>query len=161
VADTDPLIAQKRKDMNKTEGMIGIPPLKLISQLEKNPLNKAAFEYLIAFDLMEHDVVSLTEDLKYMNQLNYKKLPVALEEAIILYRSQGKGNVLFDRIKISEPITDRFREFAKLTSAAKGDRERAKQATQAYRNTYWYYVLFLSPKVTKLKLDTQPVDANY
>ena len=160
-ADTDPLIAQKRKDMNKTEGMIGIPPLKLISQLEKNPLNKAAFEYLIAFDLMEHDVVSLTEDLKYMNQLNYKKLPVALEEAIILYRSQGKSNVLFDRIKISEPTTDRFREFAKLTSAAKGDREKAKQATQAYKNTYWYYVLFLSPKVTKLKLDTQPVDANY
>lgn len=160
-ADADPLIVQKRKDMNQTEGMLGIPPLKLISQLEKNPLNKAAFEYLIAFDLMEHDVVSLSEDLKYINQLNYKKLPVALEEAIILYRSQEKGNVLFDQIKISEPTTERFREFAKLTSAAKGDREKAKQATQAYRDTYWYYVLFLSPRVTKLKLDTQPVDANY
>jgi transglutaminase-like putative cysteine protease len=110
---------------------------------------------------MEHDVVSLTEDLKYINQLNYKKLPVALEEAIILYRSQGKNNEFFNRIKISDPTTERFREFAKLTSAAKGDREKAKQATQAYRNTYWYYVLFLSPKVTKLKLDTQPVDANY
>jgi hypothetical protein len=161
MADTDPLIAQKRKDMNKTEGMIGIPPLKLISQLEKNPLNKAAFEYLIAFDLMEHDVVSLTEDLKYINQLNYKKLPVALEEAIILYRSQGKNNEFFNRIKISDPTTERFREFAKLTSAAKGDREKAKQATLAYKNTYWYYVLFLSPRVTKLKLDTRPVDANY
>jgi hypothetical protein len=161
IADTDALVVQKRKDMNQTEGMLGIPPLKLISQLEKNPLNKAAFEYLIAIDLMEHDVGSLTEDLKYLNQLNYKKLPVALEEAIILYRSQGKNSEFFNRIRISEPTTQRFREFAKLTSASKGDREKAKQATNAYKNTYWYYVLFLSPRVTNLKLETTPVDANY
>jgi hypothetical protein len=161
MADTDPLIVQKRKDMNKTEGMIGTPPLKLISQLEKNPKNKAAFEYLVAFDLMEHNVTSLIEDFKYINQLNYKKLPVALEEAIILFRSQGKNNEFFNRIRISDTTTDRFSEFAKLTSAAKGNREKAKQATQAFKNTYWYYVLFISPKVTNLKLDTKPVDANY
>ncbi|MDO8952786.1 MAG: DUF6057 family protein [Draconibacterium sp.] len=161
MAEADPLIAQKRKDMNQTEGMLGTPPLKLLSQLEKNPMNKAACEYLIAFDLMEHDVVSLTEDLKYLNQFNYNKLPVALEEAVILFRSQGKNYELLNQIKISDATTKRFREFAKLTSASKGDREKAKQATQAYKNTYWYYVLFLSPKVTNLKLDTKPVDANY
>jgi len=161
LADTDPLIEQKRKDMSKTGGMLGTPPLKLLSQLEKNPMNKAAFEYLIAFDLMEHDVISLTEDLKYLNRFKYQKLPTALEEAIILYRSQMKNNVLFNMIQISESTTERFREFAKLTSAAKGDREKAKQATISFKNTYWYYVLFLSPKVTNLKLETRPVEANY
>jgi transglutaminase-like putative cysteine protease len=110
---------------------------------------------------MEHDVVSLTEDFQYINKLNYKKLPVVLEEAVILYRSQGKNNEFFNRIRVSEPTAQRFREFAKLTSAAKGDREKAKQATQAFKNTYWYYVLFISPKVTNLKLDTKPVEANY
>ncbi len=161
LADSDPLIMQKRKDMSKTGGMLGTPPIKLLSQLEKNPANKTAFEYLIAIDLMEHDVASLTEDLKYLGQVKYDKLPTTLEEAIILYRTQGKNNVLFNMIRISEPTTERFREFAKLTSAAKGDREKAKQATLAYKNTYWYYVLFLSPRVTNLKLDTKPVDANY
>lgn len=161
MATFDSLIVKKRMDMSQTEGMFGTPPLKLISQLEKNPQNKAAFESLIAFDLMEHDVVSLTEDLKYLSRLNYQKLPVALEEAIILYRSQLKNNVLFNMIRISESTTERFREFAKLTSAAKGDREKAKQATQAFKNTYWYYVLFLSPKVTNLKLETRPVEGNY
>jgi len=34
-------------------------------------------------------------------------------------------------------------------------------ATADFKNTYWYYVLFLSPKVTNLKLDTKPVDTNY
>ena len=41
------------------------------------------------------------------------------------------------------------------------DREKAKRATIAFRNTYWYYALFLSPRVTNLKLDTRPVDTNY
>jgi hypothetical protein len=158
---TDSLIDRKRKDMSKTEGMYGSPPLKLLSQLEKNPLNKGAFEYLIAFDLLEHDVVSLTQDLKYLSKLNYQKLPVVLEEAIILYRSQMKNNMLLNLMRISESTTERFREFAKLTTAAKGDKEKAKQATLSFKNTYWYYVLFLSPKVTKLKLDTKPVEANY
>ncbi len=161
LVNSDPLIIQKRKDMNKTEGMLGTPPLKLLSQLEKNPANKAAFEYLIAIDLMEHDAASLTEDFKYISNFKYDKLPAALEEAIILFRTQGKTNELFNRIRISESTTERFREFAKLTSAAKGDREKAKIATQAFKNTYWYYVLFVSPRVTNLKLETKPVDANY
>lgn len=158
---SDPLISQKRRDMNKTEGMLGTPPLKLLSQLEKNPVNKTAFEYLIAFDLMEHDAASLTEDLKFIGQFKYEKLPAALEEAIILFRTQVKNNELFNLIRISDSTSERFREFAKLTSAAKGDREKAKQATSAFKNTYWYYVLFLSPRVTNLKLETKPVDANY
>lgn len=158
---SDPLITQKRKDMNKTEGMLGTPPLKLLSQLEKNPANKAAFDYLIAVDLMEHDAAALAEDFKYIGNFKYEKLPTALEEAIVLFRSQSKSSELFNRIRISESTINRFREFAKLTSAAKGDREKAKQATQAFKNTYWYYVLFVSPRVTNLKLDTKPVDANY
>ena len=161
LAASDSLIMKKRIDMSKTEGMIGTPPLKLISQLEKNPQNKAAFEYLIALDLMDHDLTSFTYDFKYINQLHYKKLPVVMEEAVILFRSQGKGNEVLDRIRISEETNTKFREFAKLTSASKGDKIKAKQATTAFKNTYWYYVLFLSPKVTNLKLDTQPVDANY
>ena len=161
LADSDSLIMKKRKDMNKTEGLIGTPPLKLISQLEKNPMNKGAFEYLMALDLMEHDLASLEEDFKYIGRLDYKKLPVILEEAVLIFRSQGKGNEFLNRIRISEETSKRFAEFAKLTSASKGDREKAKQATLAFRNTYWYYILFLSPKVTKLSLDTRPVDANY
>lgn len=160
-AASDSLILKKRNDMNKTEGIVGSPPLKLIGQLEKNPKNKGAFEYLIALDLLDHDLTSLEEDLKYLGSLDYKKLPVVLEEAVILFTSQAKTKGFLNIIRISDATTKRFREFAKLTSAAKGDREKAKQATVDFKNTYWYYVLFLSPKVTNLKLETKPVDTNY
>ena len=161
LALSDSVIMKKRKDMSKTEGIFGSPPLKLISQLERNPKNKGAFEYLIALDLLDHDLNSFEDDLKYLGGLQYKKLPVAIEEAVILFRSQAKSRGFLNIIRISESTTQRFREFAKLTSASKGDREKAKQATLAFKNTYWYYVLFLSPKVTNLKLETRPVDTNY
>lgn len=157
----DSLFMKKRADMSKTEGLIGTPPLKLLSQLEKNPKNKAAFEYLIAVDLLEHDLSSLEADFRFINGLDYKKLPVVLEEAFILFRSQERNNEFLNNIRISQETTVRFREFAKLTSASKGDREKAKLSTVNFKNTYWYYVLFLSPKVTNLKLETRPVDANY
>lgn len=160
-AGFDSLIVMKRSDMNKTEGMIGTPPLKLINQLEKNPKNKAAFECLIAFDLLEHDLASFSEDLKYMSKLGYTKLPKLMEEAVVLFRSQTRNNEFLNRIRISKQTTERFNEFAKLTSAAKGDRNRAKKATVEFKNTYWYYVLFLSPKVTGLRIETRPVEAIY
>lgn len=159
--ESDPLIQKKRNEMNKLEGMVGTPPLKLLSQLDKNPFNKGVFEYLIALDLMDHDLTSFINDLKYIDGLNYKKIPVIIEEAVVLFRSQGKNYDELNRIRVSDSTLQRFREFAKLTSASKGDREKAKQATLAFSNTYWYYVLFLSPKVTNLKLETRPVDANY
>jgi hypothetical protein len=161
LAAFDSLIVKKRANMNNTEGMTGTPPLKLLSQLEKNPLNKAAFECLIAFDLLEHDLTSFTEDFQLIGKFRYQKLPKVVEEAAILFRSQNRNNEFLNRIRVSKQTTERFQEFAKLTSAAKGDREKAKQSTQAFKNTYWYYVLFLSPKVTNVKLETRPVEANY
>lgn len=161
LANSDSLIMKKRADMSKTEGLIGTPPLKLLSQLEKNPKNKAAFEYLIAVDLFEHDLSSLEADYKFINGLDYKKLPVVLEEAFILFRSQDRNDEFLNSIRISQETIKRFREFAKLTSASKGDRGKAKLTTVDFKHTYWYYALFLSPKVTNLKLDTRPVETNY
>ena len=137
------------------------PPLKLLQQLEKNPQNKKAVEYLIASDLMEHDLTSLEQDFKYLKQFRILKLPVSIEEAVILFRSQNKSNEFLNSFRISGETLTRFREFAKLSKASGGDREKAKIATKKFEKTYWYYALFVSPRVTNLKLETTPVDANY
>jgi hypothetical protein len=161
LSDSDPEIAAKRMDMIKTEGIVITPHEKLVSLLQKNPKNKQAFEYLIAFDLMEHDLTSFIEDMNFINEQHYQKLPTVIEEALVLFRSQRPNLEFLFRFNISKETTQRFREFAKLTSANRGDREKAKLATANYKNTYWYYVLFLSPVVTKAKLETHPLDANY
>ena len=110
---------------------------------------------------MEHDLLSLSEDFKYLQQYNYSKLPVALEEAIALFRSQQSQNEFLRSFRISTETVKRFNAFAKITKASGGDREKAKLATKDFKKTYWYYALFLSPRVTNVKLETSPVEANY
>ena len=161
LADADPQITEKRMYMSKTGLLRSTPRDKLISQLEKNPLNKAAFENLIAFDLMLHDLTSFIEDMKFIYPLNYKKLPVILEEAVVLYRSLRPNIEFLNKIRISATTMERFNQFAMLNNANKGDKRKAKQATLSYKNTYWYYVLFLSPVVTNVKIVAVPADASH
>jgi hypothetical protein len=161
LAANDPLIKSKRLELNKAEGLNMTPPLKLLHQLEKNPGNIKAVEYLITFDLMEHDLASLVEDLKYLKQTNYDHIPAAFEEAVILFRSQKKNSDILNRIRVSNHKIKRFNDFAKIARANRGNKEKAKIATADFKDTYWYYVLFVSPRVTNLKLETKPVESNY
>ena len=110
---------------------------------------------------MEHDLSSLLEDMEFMQEFNYKEIPTVLEEAVVLFRSQRRNIDVLNKIRISSETSERFKQFASLTNANKGDKEKAKQATVLFKNTYWYYVLFESPFVTNLKLETRPVDVNY
>ncbi|MBN2636545.1 MAG: hypothetical protein JXR61_09765 [Prolixibacteraceae bacterium] len=155
------LIAEKRAFMNKAEGLKISPRDKMLSLLQQNPENKFAFEYLIAFDLMEHDLSSFIKDLTYIKNFEYQKTPRAIEEAILLFASQRSDLKLPYDFNISPNTVNQFREFASITRANAGNRTKAKLAAIEYKNTYWYYVLFLSPLVTNVKLETHPTEANY
>ncbi len=154
-------IVNKRNELYKTEGIRVTPRTKLLALLEHNPENKAAFEYLVAFDLMEHDLNAFLDDLELLPRFQYDKLPLLIEEAIILYGSQRPNIQSLFRYNVSSSTLDRFRKFVSATNANKGNREKAKQATGEFRDTYWYYVLFLSPYVTNIRVETNPVDVNY
>ena len=110
---------------------------------------------------MEHDLASFTEDMKFYNDQGYKKLPKTIEEAVVLFLSQRPDNNFLRSFRISPETVNRFREFIKVMNSGKGNKEKAKVQTSAFRNTYWYYVLFISPVVTKVKLETKPSEANY
>lgn len=161
LANTDSLIAKKRMDMHKTASIKNAPSIKLISLLDKNPANKAAFEYLLALDLLDHNLNDFLLDLEMLPRFHIKKLPTVVEEAIVLFRTIKPENEELRRYKISSSTMGRFRQFSALTNQNKGDKKKAKQATAAFKNTYWYYVLFLSPKVTNIKIETKSTSANY
>ena len=157
----NPLIIEKRKLSNKPEGIFLTPRDKLVGLLEKNPGNKKAFDYLIAFDLMEHDLAAFSKHMEYFSKAGYKKLPLVIEEAVILFLSQRPDNVFLKSFSLSASTRERFNDFAKLMQSAKGDKQKARQATEAFRESYWYYVLFSSPLVTKVQVETRPSEANY
>ncbi len=155
------LVAEKRDIFARQGGLFFTPRDKMLILLGKNSHNKLAFEYLIAFDLMEHDLASFTNDMKFYNDQGYKKLPKTIEEAIVLFLSQRPDNQFLRSFRISSETGKHFREFVKVMNSSQGNKEKAKIQAAAFRNTYWYYVLFVSPVVTKVKLETKPSEANY
>lgn len=155
------LVAEKRDIFARQGGLFFTPRDKMLILLNKNNGNKMAFEYLIAFDLMEHDLASFTDDMKFYNNQGYKKLPKTIEEAVVLFLSQRPDNNFLRSFHVSPETVNHFREFVKAMNSAKGDKEKAKVQAAAFSNTYWYYVLFVSPVVTKVKLETKPSEANY
>ncbi len=160
-ASENELVAEKRNIFARQGGLFFTPRDKMLILLNKNSRNKKAFEYLIAFDLMEHDLASFTEDMKFFNDQGYKKLPKTIEEAVVLFLSQRPDNQFLRSFRISPETFNRFREFVKAMNSGKGNKEKAKIQAAAFSNTYWYYVLFVSPVVTKVKLETKPSEANY
>ncbi len=157
----DDLIFEKINYADKAEGLRLTPRDKMLSLLQHNKTNKYAFEYLIAFDLMEHDLNSFSKDIMHIANFNYAKLPRVIEEAIVLFASQRPENEFLKSFRISSETVERFREFASITRSNKGNIEKAKQAAIEYNDTYWYYVLFLSPLVTSIRLETRPAETNY
>lgn len=160
-ASENKLVAEKRNIFVRQGGLFFTPRDKMLILLDKNSRNKKAFEYLIAFDLLEHDLASFTNDMKFYNDQGYKKLPKTIEEAVVLFLSQRPDNNFLRSFRISSETVNRFREFVKVMNSNRGNKEKAKIQASAFRNTYWYYVLFDSPVVTKVKLETKPSEANY
>ncbi len=160
-ATDNKLVAEKRNIFARQGGLFFTPRDKMLILLNANSHNKMAFEYLIAFDLMEHDLASFSDDMKFYNDQGYKKLPKTIEEAVVLFLSQRPDNQFLRSFHVSPETVNRFREFVKAMNSAKGNKEKAKIQTAGFSNTYWYYVLFVSPVVTKVKLETKPSEANY
>lgn len=114
-----------------------------------NRNNNMAFEYLIAGHLMKHNIGSVVFLLSEFKKQGYEKYPRAVEEALMIYmlRTGGNNTSQLD-FSISKETVDRFTDFNTLMSKAESKSDRMMQVSK-YRNTYWYYILFSSPYVTK------------
>lgn len=159
--NTNEEIESKRHDLIKSEGILVTPRTKLTDLLKRNPANQAAFEYLVAFDLMEHDLGGFIEDLSLLPHFDYTVLPRVIEEAVLIFRTQRPDIPELKVPGVSNQTVERFRKFVSLTNQNKGNPEKAKLATAEFKDTYWYFMLFLSPLVTNVKVETRPVNANY
>ncbi len=125
------------------------PVEKLATFYRFNPSNHMAFEFLVAGYLLKHDVGNVMSLLPQFRNFGYKKLPVAVEEAIMIYLLRTNSKSMFlAGYKISQETENAFREFNTLMAKGATMSER-KANVSNYRTTYWYYVLFSSPYATK------------
>jgi len=150
--ESDSLIQLKRKLMPKSDFFIAIgerSDIDLIKLLEENENNKMAFEYLMAYYLLDYNLDDLQKHIDHFKELGYKKYPRHIEEAILLIEFVDSSKKIKLDYSINQQTIEQFEQFNGILSNFENKIEAAKILRRDFFNTYWYYVLFLYPATKK------------
>jgi hypothetical protein len=108
--------------------------------LISNPGNRLAFEYLMAYYLLQKDLDGFLKYLPLAYSLNYNELPLAWQEAAVYIETRvPQVPAQLTGFAIREDVISRIRSYAQLFSAARQDTVKIKEE---FGNTYWYYLHF-------------------
>jgi hypothetical protein len=118
-------------------------PELCLEELLKNTKNKMAFEYFMAYCLLEGQIGRFVRNLRQFNDYDYPKIPRHFEEAMLIYNqlTGGKGVTLHGR-EISEQTIRKFNDFNIIKAKYKNDKTAARSELVKYRDTYWFYGLY-------------------
>ena len=156
IPEISALVKEKRNIMPVNDFVVDrkLPYLDLISLLEDNNYNKMAFEYLMAYFLLNNDVASFVRYFSYSKNFDYSVMPRVYEEAFTLYAFElQKIGKKLPNLRISRNTIDRFTGYIKTLEEYSGNMENArKELKSKYGNTYWYYLHYVSPVSTAKKI---------
>jgi hypothetical protein len=148
---SDRLIQLKRKQTPKSDFFIttGDPEVDLMGLLIEKGNNKMAFEYLMAYYLLEYRLKDLAKHLDKFKKLGYRKYPRHIKEASLLIRAIYPSKNIAFAYSINQQTIKQFDQFNRILSKF-GNKEKAKEILKkGFYNTYWYYVLYIKPNRTE------------
>lgn len=121
---------------------------KLLSNLLiGNKLNKMAFEYLMAYNLITGRLDKIVANIPRFNDFGYKTLPRHYEEAILTYQSINKVKVDLHGHKIRPETVIRFKDFEKRYSSYDDRLDAGRALRGQFRNCYYYYYSFFGTEL--------------
>jgi hypothetical protein len=140
---SDPELGDKVKLMPMDDFLVRIrnPQKNLTSLLQSNPGNKKAFEYNMAWYMLEKNIEGIVNELNGLARLNYSEIPRHIEEAALLLRVNTGALPGPDGLKISSETEARFSKY--LSSVMYSDRPNPRGGSEIQkelRNTFWYYL---------------------
>jgi hypothetical protein len=157
VADTtlaaaDKVIAEKRR-FTPPKAVINTGTeecLKLLIETNRN--NRMAYDYLVSYYILDSHFTKFVDYLQYYSFYNIKILPKSWEEALTVYVAKTK--TLPQYLSPQMVSNNCIQQFTNFTSKIKQFNNSLPEAKNAvykdFGDTYWYYVLYLSPKVTNV-----------
>jgi hypothetical protein len=115
-------------------------PELCLEELLQNKKNKMAFEYFMAYCLLDGQIGRFTKHLHRLSYFDYPKIPRHFEEALLIYNQLTGGRGIDSPEKeISKETIRRFEDFNKIFAKHKKDKTAAREELTKYRDTYWFY----------------------
>jgi len=129
------------------------PDYSLLMLLESNPKHRLAFEYLMAYYMLQKDIEMVKWCMdSFFGNFDYQGIPAHYEEALMVYQNAVQASdELFTQYPVSQTTRDRFDRYAQAFKVAQGNKRNFEQLKKQFGNTYWYYVHFVEPSNLKKK----------
>ncbi len=142
---SDPELGIKLKTLPGDDFFIHLesPEANLPLLVDENPENRRAFEYLMSWLLLGKNVDILVNNVRLMKNMGYTRIPLHIEEAILIYfNSQGKFPDL-GGLTISNETRLRFNQyFTTYVQSRQNPATLREKMEKQFGNTFWYYFHF-------------------
>jgi hypothetical protein len=120
-----------------------IEPERCLEELLKNTAkNKMAFEYFMAYCLLEGEIGNFVKHLYLLNDFDYPKIPRHFEEAMLIYMQLTGRKIALPGREISKETVRRFNEFNQIMTKYNKNKDAAYKDLLKYRDTYWFFGLY-------------------
>jgi len=138
-------IGEKRRILPQKNFFIEInaPQNNIPKLLDSNPENKKAFEYEMAWLLLNKNVEEVIRQIKMMKALGYSIIPRHIEEAVLVYYN-GTGKLPdLGGLTIRPETTKEFNDYVAAFRSLRQNQVAGKEKMQKrFGNTYMYYFHF-------------------
>jgi hypothetical protein len=154
------IIALKRKQMPVDSIFSNSGEEKLLVLLKQDSTNQMAFDYLTANYILTNNLGMLNQLSEKARNFGHKKLPRYCEQALMLFGLKTNAyQQVIDKYAISSESINEFNNFNQTMMQNIRDKERMQNMLKRnFGQTYWYYVRYESPMVTKAELKTRDVE---
>jgi len=113
--------------------------------LRRNPANRMAFEYLLAYHLLNRDLKRFMTELEGLPRVGYSALPRHWQEAAVLAAATGHLTLGLPGYRVDPAVYLDFQRFSALVTPLQQRgalREAERAAARDFGNTYFYYYVF-------------------
>ena len=111
--------------------------------LEKNSQNRMAFEYLMAWYMLNKHLGKFVQKIELVRDLGYDVLPAQYEEATLIYVFGTRKPVSLGDYEPNTQVRRQMEEFSRILSSYGGDKQAAfKELSKKFSNTYFFYYMY-------------------
>jgi hypothetical protein len=120
------------------------PYINIEMILANDSLNRKAFEYKMAFMLLQKNYNGIAHELSEFEKFGFTRLPVHIEEAALALAVSNKGRLPdTGNLQISKNTGLRWTQFLAVLQQYGNDLKSAEPALKRrFGDTFWYYVFY-------------------
>ncbi len=134
--------AEKRKFLVRNDYFFHIKNIEAVlnRMVKEHPDNKMAFEYLMAFYMINKDMRNFINLIPAMEKMEYSKVPVSYQEAVMyIIGLNNEDPIANSPPYVSQDTKLRMKAYADIYTRYPDARERLEKR---FAGTYWFYLHF-------------------